>query len=185
MKKFTAIIVTGLIALTACSSKSDNDATANDEQLAEEALDQFQKSQPVPKYNWSQLRQNLIELQNSQANTTATTSFFFNVGVEAPVTVCPSIGFPIPATFQLTNPLQVITPGRTERGSTTIDQLEPTGVYSGDTTGTYVICVSETGDAYAQYWEGFVGVVTGPAEWDGAQIVLTGSPSAEFSTSES
>jgi hypothetical protein len=171
-----------VLALSACEGENTNKATKADEEQAEQQLDQFQKAQPVPSFNWSQLRQNLIELERSQANTTATTSFFFNVGVQKPVTVCPSIGFPIPATFQLTNPQQIVTPGPRERGTATVDQLDPTGVYSGDTSGTYVICVDGNGRAYAQYWEGYVGVVTGPAEWDGSQIKLTGAPSATFTT---
>ena len=187
MKKLVTLMVAAMaLTLTACGT-SGNDkgsATNADQQLANEQLDQFQKSQPVPKYNWSQLRQNLIELEKAQADTTATTSFFFNVGVKEPITVCPSIGFPIPATYQLTNPQQVIsldTPGA-GGAAVTIGQLEPTGVYTADTSGTYVICVGDDGKAYAQYWEGFVGTVSGPATWDGTAIKLTGTSSADFTT---
>jgi hypothetical protein len=181
MKKALTIVVAAaaVIGLSSCS-QDDGSARSQEQATAAQQLDGFLKAQPVPTVNWSQLRQNLIELQTAQAETTATTSFFFNQGVEQPVMSCPSIGFPIPATYQLTNPDAVVDLGR-ETGAVTVGQLESTGVYTGDTSGTYVMCVSPAGEAYAFYWEGFVSTVTGPAKWDGERIVLTGDSSFDFS----
>lgn len=49
---------------------------------------------PVPEFRYSQIRQNLIEITQAQAQaeTTQTTSFFFNLGADAPIMVCPSSG---------------------------------------------------------------------------------------------
>lgn len=182
MKHKTALIAAtaALLALTACGTE-DSRSRASEEEVAEQQLEGFLKAQPIPVFNWSQLRQNLIELQTAQANTTATTSFFFNQGVAEPVMSCPSIGFPIPATYQLTNPDNIVLPGGPERGSIAIPQLESTGVYSGDTTGTYVMCVNADGEAFAFYWEGFVSTVTGPAEFTDGRITLTGESTFDFS----
>lgn len=64
--------------------------------------------------------------------------------------------------------------------------MEQTGVYTGDTAGTYVICLDGEGRPYANYDEGYVKVVSGPARWDYDKhmVVLTGAPTGGFSTSE-
>lgn len=192
-KKSILILTVAVFGLAACTTGEDDSASRKQEQnAAQEQLDQFLVSQPVPKFNWSQLRQNLIEIETAQANTTATTSFMFllaGVGDSGPmVHSCPSIGFPIPATYQLTNPEQTVsldTPG--EGGAAvTVSQLESTGVYTGDTTGTYVMCVDPQGDAYAFYHEGYVATVTGPAHWDieKGEVVMDGTSSAEFTVTK-
>jgi hypothetical protein len=187
MKKIVIglLVAVSLIAV-GCNEQKDN-ATERDTKTASEQLRQFQEAQPVPIFNSSQLRQNLIEIQTAQANATATTTFFFNQGVTDPIHSCPSIGFPIPGSYQLTNPegVQRIGGGSSwERFA--LPQLEATGVYTGDTTGTTVICVDEDGKGYAHWWEGFVSTVAGPAEWntETKQVEMTGAPSAEFSTGE-
>ena len=178
----TLLAATALtVALVGCS---DDLASSADEAIAEVQLGKFQQSQPVPVFDYSQLRQNLIEIETAQANATATTSFMFskaaNGATGSLVHSCPSIGFPIPATYSLTNPLK---PAGYEDNAT-IGQLEANGVYTGDTTATYVICVDNNGKAYAFYHEGDVSTVAGPAKWDNTagEIVITGAPSAEFSS---
>lgn len=172
-----------IVGLVACDA--ENNGRESDERTAERQLEQFQQAQPVPRFNYSQLRQNLIEIETAQADATATTSFMFllsGAGATGPlVHWCPSIGFPIPATYQLTNPEQVVT----SHGAV-ISQIEANGVYTGDTTGTYVICVGDDGKAFAFYHEGYVSTVTGPAHWDTAagEIVMDGTSSAEFTEGE-
>jgi|PlaIllAssembly_1097288.scaffolds.fasta_scaffold976863_2 hypothetical protein len=180
-KSIIAIAAASALVLGACGS-DDQGGRVSEEDTAEQQLTQFLEAQPIPIFEYSQLRQNLIEIETAQANATVTTSFFFNQGVVDPIHSCPSIGFPIPGTFQLTNPQQVI--GRESRVA--IPQLEANGVYTGDTTATTVICIDADGRGYASYWEGFVSTVAGPAEWDATTktVVLTGAPTAEFSTGE-
>jgi len=141
MKKIVAITAIALLGLAACGSDEDG-ARRSEEDTANKQLTQFLESQPIPIFNYSQLRQNLIEIETAQANATATTSFFFNQGVVDPIHSCPSIGFPIPGTFQLTNPMQVVGGGDSKE---VIPQLEANGVYTGDTTATTVICVDADG----------------------------------------
>lgn len=184
MKKIiSSIIGIGLlIGLTACAPEGSS--TNQEEQaVAQAQLDNFLKSQPIPVFTWSQLRQNLIEIETAQATTTATTTFFFNQGIPDPIAACSSIGFPIPASWQLSNPEQVERHRDNGGGNITFPQLEANGVYTADTTGTYVICIDGNGKPYADYWEGFVKTITGPAEWDydKHQVVLTGAPTGDFS----
>lgn len=96
----------------------------------------------------------------------------------------PVVGIGNPTTAQLTNPDQI--QSRAGSGWQVIAQAEQTGIYTGDSTGTYVICVDAEGDAYAHYWEGFVSAVAGPAEWDAkaGPVRLIGPPSFEFTASE-
>lgn len=175
-----------MVGLASCQASNNPNKTTNTEtKVARGQLDQFLQAQPIPTFTSSQLRQNLIEIETAQAHTTATTSFMFLMagqGTTGPlVHSCPSIGFPIPATYQLTNPDQIVN-GHDGRVSV-ISQLESNGVYTGDTTGTYVICVDPNGKAYAFYHEGFVATVTGPAHWDNnkGEIVMDGPSSTPFS----
>lgn len=169
-----AIAVAAAFTLTACEGSRSEES-----KVAEQQLEQFLQSQPIPIFNSSQLRQNLIDIETAQANATITTSFFFNLGIPDPVHVCPSIGFPIPGTFQLTAPEKGVWSAGDDFA---LPQLEANGVYTGDTSATTVICIDSEGRGYAHWWEGFVSTVAGPAEWRDGQIVLVGEPSAKFST---
>lgn len=185
MNKITTTILAGTLAvagLAACGEKSKSTQAQNADRTASaNALLNFQNNQPAPQLDWSQLRQNLIELEVAQAHTTQTTSFMFlqaGSGATGPLLHwCPSIGFPIPATDQLTNPESKVVDH-----DLTLPQQEVTGVFTGDTTGTYVLCVGGDGKPYAFYHEGFVSTVTGPAHWDTAkgEIVMDGPSSFEF-----
>ena len=62
--------------------------------------------------------------------------------------------------------------------------MEQTGIFTGDSTGTYVMCVNDAGDPYAFYWEGFVSTVSGAAQFVDGQIELIGQPTGEFTTGE-
>lgn len=186
MRRIVSLVLAATVVaavLAACGSGNNGNRLESRAQAA----DTFglELSQPIPHYNFSQIRQNLIELETAQADGVQTTSFFFNQGVANPVQSCPSIGAPIPTTDQLSNPDQVIkdnTGLNNGGGNVTIGQMDPNGVYSGQSSGTYVMCVSPAGKAYADYWEGFVQTVFGAAHWDAAthQIVLDGPPSYKF-----
>lgn len=160
-----------------------NPANAKDQRTSSTALAQLDASQPVQTYTWSQQRQSLIEIERAKATTTLTTTFFFNQGVQDPIQSCPSIGFPVASTEQLTNPSQIVwDQGSGSGGNVAIPQIDPTGTYTGNSSGTYVMCSTPSGQAYADYWEGFVQTVTGPAVWDSAAhaVKLTGTPTGAF-----
>lgn len=176
-KSLIAAVVLAAVFLGACTDSGESSATKADQNLSAQILADLQKAHPTPKFARSQLRQNLVDIITAQAESTQTTSFFFLEGVGM-VAQCPSIGFPIASTSQLTNPDKVIT----RRGGriATVPQVEPTGIYTGDSSGTYVICVDAQGEAYARYWEGYVQAVSGPAEFRDGQVVLIGPSSFDF-----
>lgn len=167
------------VSVAACGQDSPGPASANSQEQHTQATIQNQMlaNQPIPVFDRSEYRNTLITVENAEARGVATTSFFFNQGVKDPIFVCPSLGFPIPSTAQLTNPQQPIWKnGYHEYSGVTVGQMDPTGVYTGDSTGTYVECVSPQGTKYAKYWEGFVDTIGGPAHWDGNSEVLDGAP---------
>lgn len=189
MRKYLKVVIAlvFIVALAAaCEDGDPENASSRDEHTAQSQLARYQEAQPAPEFDWSQVRQNLIEIETAQVQSTQTTTFFFNQGTDAPIGQCPSIGYPIPTTNQLTNPSQVVevdTPGQGGAAVTT-GQIEQTGVFTGDSTGTYVMCVNGNGEAYAFYWEGFVAAVSGAAEFANGEIRLIGDPSFDFSERE-
>jgi hypothetical protein len=191
-RRVGAVLATAVLAgggLTACFG-SGSKPSANSVEHAQQQNDSgtLVNNQPVPGYNFSQIRQNLIELETAQAQGVQTTTFFFPEGSAgaagyAPIQVCPSIGAPIASTTQLTNPQQVVQDNANSGASvTTIGQMDPNGVYSGNSTGTYVMCVGADGKPYADYWEGPVQTVFGPARWNATthQVEPIGAPSFTF-----
>jgi hypothetical protein len=179
MKKRSIIlmVVTAFLVVagtTACTNSSVN----NDQQSTNNQLLKYQKAQPVPQFDYSQYRQTIINVETAEVNGIATTSFMFNQGSAVPMMACPSLGYPIASTAQLTNPLQVI-----NNSGGVVEQQEPNGVYTGTSTGTYVVCVLKSGKTSIDYWEGFVYTVGGPAHWDAVtgQVVSDGDPTVSSS----
>lgn len=171
-----AIIV--IAGLSACSDPAPS-ANANDAKASAQILKKAQTAQPVPQFDWSQIRQTLIDAQTAQADATQTTSFFFNLGVVDPVFTCPSIGFPVAGTNQLTNPLQLTDNGDWNHyNGGVVAQIDPNQIYSGDTAATFVLCVGDGGKVYLNHAEETVHAIAGPAKWDytNHRIVITGAP---------
>lgn len=176
---FLAGAITVAIAggLAACSSSSD--ATAVDSNAMNRQLQQYQlNGQNVPYFLWSQYRQTGIDVETAQANGVATTTFFFQYGAVAPIKSCPSIGFPMASTSELTNPLQGDSSGGST-GNITIGQMDPNGMFTGQSSGTYVVCVTGAKQKEIVYWEGDVETEGGAAHWDATthSIVLDGPAS--------
>lgn len=182
--KFVAVAVAigAAIALSGC--EEDTSARAKDEAVTEAVLQDLQKAHPVPTFKYSQYRQNLVEIITAQAKPTATTTFFYNAGVAKPIYYCASVGFPIPGSAQLTNPEQIT--DSYQGGYAILPQVEPNGVFTGETTNTTTICRDANGRGYAVGWEGFTLPVTGPAVWNPKteQVELIGAPTGDFSTGD-
>lgn len=176
-KRILALAAVAAVALllAACGGPTKGQSIENQQQAADQT--QLETNQPIPGFSYSQLRQNAKEIETAEATGVQTTSFFFNLGEPNPIFSCPSIGAPIPASTQLSNPNQVENTGH---GRFVIGQMDPSGVYVGDTTGTYVICVGADGKAFADYWEGYVDSVFGPAKWQNGSVVMVGAPSFAF-----
>lgn len=164
----STVAQTGASSEAAAQTRDDNNLNTN---------------QPVPVYKYSQMRETLINVEDIQANGENTTSFFFNQGIQNPIQTCSSIGMPVASDTELTNPQkQEIQPDgggyQQNNGDNVLAQADPTGVYSGQSTGTNVLCVNAQGQEYIDYWEGYVQTISGSATWNNAThtIQLLGTP---------
>jgi hypothetical protein len=176
--KLGIVALAAVVALTLAGCTTDS-ATNKDQKATDSQLSRYQANQPIPSSDFSQYRQTVIDVELAQIHGVATTSFFFNQGTPNPVKMCPSIGFAVPTTSQLTNPDQIAYNGAgSGSGYGVIAQQEPTGVYTGSSSGTYVVCVAADGTKYISYWEGDVETEGGAAHWDRTQglISLDGAP---------
>lgn len=170
----------GLAAFLAACGPGTQNGAAQEQQASNNIEKTYLLNQPPPHFSSSAIRATAISIEAIQALNEQTTSFGFNQGVRNPVWSCPSLGEPVASTTQITNPNQTVggTGGNNAYALATIGNMDPNGIYSGNSTGTYVLCVDKNGAPYAEYWEGFVDTVSGPATWNAATgaIVVTGQP---------
>lgn len=164
-----AVTVAAAVMLAGCDSSS----VTKDRAVSEALADRYLNAQPIPEFGWSQYRQTIIDAETAQANGTQTTSFWFSRGAGGqgtPIGSCPSLGFPVPASAQLSNPDRAVANGAV------IGNIEPNGVYTGATDGTYVVCAGTGGKPYLVYVEADVITIGGPAEWRDGKVQPTGDP---------
>ena len=157
-----ALVIAAALALTGCTADLST-AAEKDSALTNGQLNTYSANQPIPKSNWSQYRQTIIDTELAQIHGVATTTFFFNMGSNIPLKTCPSIGFPVASTAQLTSPDQAT---GSYSAPAVVSQQEPNGVYTGVSSGTYVVCVSADGKKRINYWEGSVETEGGAAHFD-------------------
>lgn len=179
---FLSVVLAAVLAACGSGTPTGNQVEAADQN---DVTTQLIKNQPIPKPLTSQMRANLIEIEQAQIEGVQTTSFFFNPNVRDPYLICPSVGTPISAAASLSNPTQLTS--RYGQNSNyvagTVDQMDPNGVYTPrDSLGTYALCIQPDGRVIATYSEGYVHVEYAPATWDQAagRVVITGAPSGKF-----
>lgn len=160
-KRYFAIVLVPVMLLgSACMSSKQNKAAGKDHAAEQKAVsDGFnrqEKSQPVPTFDWSQVRQTLIDVEGAQATGATTTTAFYLEGIGL-IGWCPSIGAPVASTAQLSASKQFVDlPGDHTNSLVEVDQGEPTGIYPGASTGTWTICLDDNGKKFGHYWEGYV-----------------------------
>lgn len=173
MKRAIATVI-GLIALVAIaagcewgSSEENRQAGRNanaEQQAISDSLSQLVDSQQIPTFDFSQERQTVIDAETVRATGATSTALFYIEGVGLEFW-CPSIGAPVPSTYQLSaNESWVDIPGDESRELFNVQQGEPTGVYVGDSNATWVICLDDQGRSFGQYWEGPVGATVASVE---------------------
>lgn len=188
LKSISLLIMAAVISVSiaACSIGSSDSTNAAQAAASSEASAQGQSSQnlnnnqPIPEFKYSQARQTLINAETIEANGENTTTFGFSNDGKV-VWQCSSIGMPVPADAQLSNPEQLLPNPSGANSSSVPDyynlpQEEPFGYYTGPTTGTYTLCVGPHAAQYLQYWEGYTDAVSGPASYVNGQVVLQGAP---------
>ena len=173
MRRLTiAAALLALVALAACSpddSKQSKDVRDRETDAINTGFDRLTNSQQVPSFDYSQERQTLLDAMTIRAQGTHGTAVVTALDGTL-LWWCPTVGAPVPSTYQLTNPDQVVgRGGRNHYEGQVLPLGEPSGVYTGDSAATWVLCLDDHGKAFAQYDEANVrwtsGVVNGlPAD---------------------
>ncbi len=144
MKKLVPLIlILAALALSGCYDSADT-TTSVDVNRQQEV---YIKNQPIPFFDWSLERDVFIQLYNLR-NTAVSTYTVVASNMGTVLFECPSIGYPLAADVQLTNPLRLTT------NYAVIEQAEPNGLFSSkNTAGTWIMCVLEDGSVYPLYTE--------------------------------
>lgn len=170
------IVFIGLLSLVACEDDCKGSANSEDSSKVDDQQKIYAKSQPIPTFTWSQDRDNLIQIYKMKNESRSTYAVVRSVNGDI-LWHCPSIGFPIPADTQLTNPLQWV------GSSAVVEQPEPNGLYSSkNSDGTYVLCASPDGTISPQYTEAKVESFTRPVKVENVDgkmrvVFIDGQPS--------
>jgi hypothetical protein len=175
MRRLAAAVTFVLVATLALVGCGDSSVTsvANDQKITDAQLQQYQAVQPIPFFNWSQMRQVLIDIYQAQNQARQTWAVFLSY-TGAPLFSCESVGYPIPADTQLTNPEQITHNSAVggNYGYGVVGQMEPNGTYSStSTSGTYVLCVRPDGKLAPVYSEPQVMMFPFEVSVVGGQIV--------------
>ncbi len=170
-----------VVALAVAACGLSNSSTTAEQKVVDSQQQQYEKVQPIPFYDYSAQRQALIDIYNSQnlqqqtwdVVTSYSGQFLFE---------CEAQGWPIPADAQLSNPLQIAGAylGNNSTWETgVVGQAEPNGVYTGNTQGTYILCIRADGKLSPVYTENNVQMFPFPVTIDPAtgQIKDAGGPS--------
>lgn len=166
----TAAITAGVLSACTSPAKGDNQRKVGganavaEQQAVGTGFQRLTQTQVIPSFDWSQERQTVIDVETIRATGAVSTTAGYLNGVGM-IWWCPSSGAPVPSTYQLSASSQwVDLPGDETRALFQLDQGEPTGVYVGDSSGTWTLCLDDQGRKFAKYWEGFVdstvGIVT-------------------------
>lgn len=183
------LALTLALSVGACSSYSAPAGNQQESQQQQADTTNLEQSQKLPVVFYSQERANLIDIELAEVNDVRTTTFIKAQANVDPIFSCPSVGFGIPDSASLSNPLQI---GWSYNGwnngaydSGVVGQMDPNGIYAPTSSeGTWVICLDDHGVAYINRFEDKTDTVGGPAEWDYGKhfITRTGAPTALATT---
>lgn len=167
---FALVVLLAGVALTGC--ESSDEADRQDRRMIDRQQEIYDKALPIPLFDYSQTRDSLIQIYRAKVSSVATYSVVTSMTGQV-IFQCPSIGFPIPADTQLTNPLKPI--WSRSSGSPVIEQAEPDGTFtSKNTDATYVLCVLANGKVAPVYAEQKVLTFTFPVELKDGRLVDAG-----------
>lgn len=159
-KKTKLIIGSLLVGLVlsagSCDGEGANKASKEEKKATGDQMNILIEAQPPLRVQYSQVRQTLLLAEYLAASSSANHSFILSKGSPDPVFECDSIGFPVPGTFNITNPLME-DPTHAARDGIVVAQAEGMlGVYTGDTQGTYLVCLTPEGKPFVTWNEGEV-----------------------------
>lgn len=172
MPRKTLVVVAALAISAVLVSACTKDSLRSDQNQTDTQLLQYQSVQPVPFFNWSQDRAVLTQIYEAKNQARQTWSVIYSAA-GAPIFLCPSVGYPIPANTQLTNPEQWV-----GSGGAVVPQMEPNGLYSTTgANGTYVLCARSSGKLAAVYSESWVTAYPFEVKIENGQVVDLGGDS--------
>jgi len=151
MKKILVVLfVLMVFVLTSCGT----DTSDIEQGQQREAVNSIITNQPIPNLGgYSFERQIVIETYLARNNIIATYAYMISMDGKI-IEICPSIGYPIPYSTQLTNPERTM--NDYIEGSV-IANAEPNGLYPpGDAAATLVQCVQSDGSVSPVYIEWYV-----------------------------
>jgi hypothetical protein len=148
--------------MTAASIGCDGEANSRESSQVNQQQSNYTRNQPAPTFDWSLERSLMIQLYVARNQRLSTFTYVLNHMTGAVIMSCPSLGFPIPATTQLTNPQTTATG---YQSITTLAQAEPNGLYAPPSThGTWVMCLEPNGSIEPRYVENDVITTVRPME---------------------
>ncbi|CAN5133039.1 hypothetical protein BH09PAT2_BH09PAT2_04680 [soil metagenome] len=155
-----------LFALATGAWSCEQSQVLNEAADANKQLEIYSTNQPVPQYDRSVERAVLLNIIDARVRKSLMYTYFWAPMAPRPVWSCPTFGFPIPATSQLTNPDQVVRDASGALRDMTVPQMEPSGIYAPPSTeATYSACMLTNGNASPMYWESPVGASAIPLTW--------------------
>jgi hypothetical protein len=172
MKIGKAIIAVAALAavtsLAACTSSGNGGGDIQESNQQQSDTTQMELVLPLPHFQYSMIRYEMIIEEATQAFGLSTTTFFFQQGDRTPVGECPSVGLPIPMSASLSNPWQPYNVSNNNGAYNTVavGQMDPNGIYTGPTEGTNVLCKTANGGTYLTYAEENAHSVSAQAYWD-------------------
>jgi hypothetical protein len=136
-KTFIPWFILAFLLLFAQSCDSAQPSTESNQVNDQQTI--YSDNQPLHKYDYSPERDELQQIYDARMKVVNTWTVIYSMG--KPIFVCPSKGYPIPYTTQLTNPSQVQEDHSEYGGNVVIPQAEPNGLYTGTSTATWVLCI--------------------------------------------
>lgn len=137
------VVILTLLLLSGCDSANSVEAQAVGQQQSI-----YVQNQPAPTFEWSLERHLMIQLYRARNQRVTTYSYVVSPMTGRVMFSCPSMGYPIPATTQLTNTEAADVNGHV------LPQAEPNGLYSPtETHATWVMCLRPNGDVMPVYIE--------------------------------
>ena len=170
MRKLATLM---LVALLVASCGSISNSTTQEQGVVNAQQDQYNKTQPIPFYDFSLQRQALIDIYNSQNQNSQTWDVVTSYSGQF-LFQCEAVGWPIPAAAQLSNPSQVVeVQGAWNKINGVVGLAEPNGIYTGNTQGTYILCSRPDGKIAPVYTENNVQMFPFPVKVDPTTGAIT------------
>jgi len=173
------------LALVALATMGDSCSNPGGEAARKESNEQgaayrnLIRNQPAPTFDFSMERKIMIALYEARQHSIATYSFVQSEFTGKVLWSCPSLGYPIPYSTQLTNPSQVVWQ---DSHSSVLPQNEPNGLFPPPSSeATWVPCVDEHGNITPVYEEKRVTVFLRPMEEQNGQLVPKAAGAASLS----